>query len=403
MMTCSSFGRICGTPCFAASLTAALPPMCIPCVAGSAPIRTGEFLPGFAAEIDGRWRAKHSSTRMFANELYVTLLRKAPSVGVRGVKSWIDRLSHRANRTEAQVALRLAQKELQAISQRFLASLEDYRPRLLGLVRRDGWTYSEPARFLGRLINLEDRPVLLPKMDLSKYLPWRRIYFGRDALEVAGSPSAAPKLAAIVSIKEYGPETYAGLLDRFLQIPRELVITQSFVFEDRQAALSRMQMQQRRMVQTEDVAASQVGEIDQALDDAMSGHIAFGHHHLTVLCVEQSLADLDKAVADVEAALVDIGIVSVREDLNLEASFWAQLPGNFPYIARRALISTANFAGFASLHNYPRRNAIRQPLGTRGDAARNRIRARPTSSTGTAARRVTRWLSARPVRARASP
>ena len=61
----------------------------------------GEFLPGFAAEIDSRWRAKHSSTRMFANELYVTLLRKAPSVGVRGVKSWIDRLSHRANRTEA--------------------------------------------------------------------------------------------------------------------------------------------------------------------------------------------------------------------------------------------------------------------------------------------------------------
>ena len=112
-------------------------------------------------------------------------------------------------------------------------------------------------------------------------------------------------------------------------------------------------MQQRRMVQTEDLAASQVSEIDQALDDATSGYTAFGHHHLTVLCVEPSLADLDKAVADVEAALVDIGIVSVREDLNLEAAFWAQLPGNFPYIARRALISTANFAGFASLHNYP--------------------------------------------------
>jgi type IV secretion system protein VirB4 len=190
-------------------------------------------------------------------------------------------------------------------------------------------------------------------MDLSKYLSWRRTYFGREALEVTGSPSAPPKVAAMVSIKEYGPETYAGVLDRFLQIPREMVITQSFVFEDRQAALGRMQMQQRRMVQTEDVAASQVGEIEQALDDAMSGHIAFGYHHLTVLCVEQSLPELDKAVADVEAALVDIGIVSVREDLNLEASFWAQLPGNFPYIARRALISTANFAGFASLHNYP--------------------------------------------------
>jgi type IV secretion system protein VirB4 len=313
----------------------------------------GEFPPGFAAEVDRRWRAKHASTKMFANELYLTLLRKAPSTSVRSAKVWVDRLCHRANKRERQVALRLAHKELQAISQRFLASLQEYRPRILGLVHRNGWTYSEPVRLLGRLINLEDRPVLLPTMDLSKYLPWRRIYFGRDALEIAGASSTPPKLAAIVSIKEYGPETYAGLLDRFLQIPRELVITQSFVFEDRQTALSRMQMQQRRMVQTEDLAASQVSEIDQALDDATSGYIAFGRHHLTVLCTEQSLAELDKAVADVEAALIDLGIVSVREDLNLEAAFWAQLPGNFPYIARIALISTANFAGFASLHNYP--------------------------------------------------
>jgi len=313
----------------------------------------GELPPGFANEVDRRWRAKHTSTKMFANELFVTLLRKAPAGSVRGAKSWMDRLSHRASSTERRVAVRLAHKELQAISQRFLASLQEYRPRVLGLLQENGWTYSEPARFLGRLINLEDRPVLLPTMDLSKYLPWRRLFFGRDALEVAAAPCSSPKLASIVSIKEYGPETYAGLLDRFLQIPREIIITQSFVFEDRQTSLSRMQMQQRRMVQTEDLAASQVSEIDQALDDATSGYIAFGHHHLTVLCAENSLAELDKAVADVESALVDIGIVSVREDLNLEPAFWAQLPGNFPYIARRALISTANFAGFASLHNYP--------------------------------------------------
>src|SRR5690606_1923318 len=36
-----------------------------------------------------------------------------------------------------------------------------------------------------------------------------------------------------------------------------------------------------------------------------------------------------------------------------EAAFWAQLPGNFSYVARRALISNGNFAGFASLHNFP--------------------------------------------------
>ena len=33
--------------------------------------------------------------------------------------------------------------------------------------------------------------------------------------------------------------------------------------------------------------------------------------------------------------------------------FWAQFPGNFKDIARRALVSSSNFAGLASFHNFP--------------------------------------------------
>ena len=53
------------------------------------------------------------------------------------------------------------------------------------------------------------------------------------------------------------------------------------------------------------------------------------------------------------ALLADLGITAVREDIALEPTFWAQFPGNFRYIARRGLVSTTNFAGFASLHNFP--------------------------------------------------
>ncbi len=54
-----------------------------------------------------------------------------------------------------------------------------------------------------------------------------------------------------------------------------------------------------------------------------------------------------------QAALADLGIIAVREDIKLEPAFWAQFPGNFKYIARRGLISTGNFAGLASCHNFP--------------------------------------------------
>jgi type IV secretion system protein VirB4 len=53
------------------------------------------------------------------------------------------------------------------------------------------------------------------------------------------------------------------------------------------------------------------------------------------------------------AALADIGAIAVREDVNFEPCFWGQFPGNESYLVRRALISTANAAGFLSLHGMP--------------------------------------------------
>src|SRR5690606_21142574 len=52
------------------------------------------------------------------------------------------------------------------------------------------------------------------------------------------------------------------------------------------------------------------------------------------------------------SCLTDMNINWLREDLNLEASFWAQLPGNHGYRARKAMLSSANFSGLSSMHNF---------------------------------------------------
>ncbi len=78
-----------------------------------------------------------------------------------------------------------------------------------------------------------------------------------------------------------------------------------------------------------------------------------GDHHFSLLVRTEELATLDAAMAAAGAALADIGVVAVREDVNLEPCFWGQFPGNEAYVVRRALISTANAAGFLSLHGMP--------------------------------------------------
>ena len=57
--------------------------------------------------------------------------------------------------------------------------------------------------------------------------------------------------------------------------------------------------------------------------------------------------------ARARAKLADTGMTVAREDLALEAAFWAQLPGNFPMRPRKAPITSRNFAAMVPFHNYP--------------------------------------------------
>ena len=213
---------------------------------------------------------------------------------------------------------------------------------------------SEPLEFLSALYNGEMRPVLLPMQDLGAYLPYRRVSFGQETVELGPGRAPSPRsFVGMVSIKDYPGQTAPGMLDELLRLPFELIVSQSFGFVDRQAALSRMNLALRRMRSAEDEAVSLRADLANAKDEVAAGRAGFGEHHMTIAVRGDTPAAVDDGVAEVQAALADLGIIAVREEIALEPAFWAQFPGNFKYIARRGLVSTGNFAGLASGHNFP--------------------------------------------------
>ena len=78
-----------------------------------------------------------------------------------------------------------------------------------------------------------------------------------------------------------------------------------------------------------------------------------GDHHASVAVFADGLAKLDDNIARTRNAMASGGAVVVREDLGLEAAWWAQMPGNLGYRCRSASITSANFADMAPLHSYP--------------------------------------------------
>ena len=312
----------------------------------------GEMPPGFAAYVDQKWRHKHHAKNTFVNDLFITVIRRQDTKGAAKLETLFNKVEKKTNKEAEGVQLHEMHKELKESIYRVLATFKDYGARVLTTRMTEFGPVSEPLEFLGRLVNAGDtQQMLVPTLPIAQYLPVNRLYFGGRAIEIRTSTGV--KYAGIVSIKEYAPHTAAGIMDAFLQLPFEFIISQSFQFANRQTNIGSMQLQQRRMSQSQDVAVSQIKEINDALDMAMSGHIAFGLHHMTVLCMEDNLNALEGAISMVIAELVNVGVNPVREKLVLEQCFWAQLPANFEYIGRASKINTLNISGFASQHNYP--------------------------------------------------
>jgi type IV secretion system protein VirB4 len=304
-----------------------------------------EFLDSFSAQLDAAWRTRLGAKKLYVNDLFLTLVRR-PLQGKIGI---LDRLRGGGATVNAANELR----QLDAARDALMAALGAYEPRLLGVYRTPQGTCSEPLEFLSSLYNGEMRPVLLPMQDLGAYLPYRRVSFGQETVELGPAGPSPRSYLGLVSIKDYPGQTAPGMLDELLRLPFELTISQSFGFVDRQAALSKMNLALRRMRSAEDEAVSLRADLSSAKDDVAAGRAGFGEHHMTIAVRGASPAEVDEGVAEVQAALADMGIIAVREEIALEPAFWAQFPANFKYIARRGLVSTGNFAGLASGHNLP--------------------------------------------------
>ena len=307
-------------------------------------------------ELDEAYREKFSSKKMFINEQYLTIVRR-PAQGHIGLIAEITQsLFSKADKSIASMRQTENLKALNDAVSNVLTTLAPYRPRVLGVEETDRGTFSQILTFLSYLINLETSHIRLPEMSLAKYLPQKRISFGRESFEVRGAAAEDIKLGAVLSVKEYANMSAPGMLDSLLRLPHGFILTQSFGFVDRQTSLSAMNDAERKMIAAQQGAESLIADIGEARDDLTSGRSSFGEHHLSITLFGDNRNALDTAISDCTGSLINLGIVSVREDINLEPAFWANLPGNFSYIARRALISDKNFASFASLHTFPSGN-----------------------------------------------
>lgn len=303
------------------------------------------------AMIDARWKERLAQRQLFSNQLFVTVLKRAPK-GKAGLAKWLSSAFGSRSASDSHSARVRDMRELDAAREALVAALVDFSPRLLGAYETPHGICSEPVEFLSALFHGEVTRALAPQGDIGNHVPYERISFGPDAIQMDGA-GGTNGFAGALSLKEYPAQAMPGMMDALLRLPFALTLAESFAFVDRQIGLERITLGVRRLRAADDDTNTLRRGLAEAKDDLSAGKIAFGEHHLSVLVRADSLLELDRNMAECASALADFGATPVREVVNLEPVFWAQFPGNEDFIARRALISTSAFAGFASIHGFP--------------------------------------------------
>lgn len=298
----------------------------------------------FSQRLDAGYQTRLRAERMFINELFLTLVWKPPA------EQGMTFARQAAGDRRASVTTD-AVSSLSRAGQDLVQLLRRYGPRPLSLYSEDGLVWSEPLSLINLLLTGETERVPLIRGPASGALASARLIFGREALEVRRATSST--YGGVFSIKEYPAQTRAGLWDGLLKAPYPFVISHSFAFLSKASASALMERKQRQFQSTRDRAASQVEALGEALDDLISNRFVMGDHHASVLVYGDQAEALAHNLADMRGRLADTGLVAVREDLGLQAAFWAQFPGLFRWRPRPAPITSRNFAAFAPFHTHP--------------------------------------------------
>lgn len=316
----------------------------------------------FSGKIDEAWRATQPNSTAYVNELYVTIVRASASTSLKDINVFKQSLWRKRDIAARTEGMEEGLRDLTNVTGKMLDILRPFGARLLTMVERNGIFYSEQLEFLEKLINLEERPMPVPERDLSHVLTSGEITFGFNAMEVR-SADGIRRFAAILTLKEYKESTLAGI-DKFLEIPCEVIISQCFDFTGATQAQEAYEKQARYLDYSGDKELAKWIEIDRLMNDR-GGDIsrAFGQQQTSIFLISPSVNQLESNIRMVQRALNRLGMIVVREDLRFEDCYWAQLPGNFTFISRKHSVDTDHLAGFVNLQAAPMGNATGSPWG----------------------------------------
>lgn len=300
--------------------------------------------------IHKKWVNKNYWHDKFVNTLYVTFVHSGQDLSIKDLSSFINSFKRLHTINSHTEYLEKAHSKLSNIVDGVISELGDFGCKKLGIYYEGEEAYCSMTSLFYGLVRGVNVPIKVVEKDLSEVIGAFSYAVGSDKIEVISDNKR--KYATIISVKEYH-EVKAKCVDDLLQQPTEFVITEVFYFEDPKKVKKKIENQDYIIKVSKDETLDKLNGIKQLNDSAEKYDLPYCNQQISILLMNEDYKYIEASTENASFSLSKIGIVHVREDINIENTFWSQLPGNFKYLRRLSPVSIENVASMASLHNFP--------------------------------------------------
>jgi len=303
----------------------------------------------FSADLHEIWAKKNKLEEKFVNIVYISIITKGMGVYLDNLHQITHATSSKTIIAKHEMHLAKSSEKLYSITNAMLEELSIYGISRLGIRIVGEKCYSDLLYLYSHIISFDENDVELPVYDFSKFLAIEQYAVGSRQIEVINK--GKQKFASIISLREYNNAGHEDLFAKSFQLPIELIATEIYYPISKEITQKPYEHQNYILGVTRDTQLQIAKGLDITMDpDRKSG---FAEQQLSIMIICDSLNDLEENTKRFSKSLAMLGVVHVREDINLENIFWSQLPANFHYIRRAVGTVSENIGAFVSLQNTP--------------------------------------------------
>ncbi len=315
------------------------------------------FRSGYAEALDLAYREQLYDGLLYSNPLFL-------AVQVGPARPFGDFVGSRVERRQAKADAEETPDErlrrLDTICDQIAASLAAYRPRRLGIRRRQspglqgerlGPRFNEMAEAIIFAATGVWRPCPISLGRTGGAMFGERLVFRHETLDIHGP--GWTQFAAMLGMGGYPAEFWPGMFSRLRAAPYRYTTVHSFRCLSLAAGHDVLTRKQNKMVYAGDKAFEQLAELAQAANDLSAGKFVMGDHAATMLVFGDTPRALHAAVSEASRDLANGGVRVARETLGNEAAWASVIPGNSHLRVRPGAISSRAYCAFAPFHGQP--------------------------------------------------